>query len=71
MSESRFPGHRVIQHGLVLLATGDNLTFTKNQNMFINYLMNTIISQILLGTRVNASTNGKLYQVISVPTNVS
>ena len=33
--------------------------------------MNPMISQTLLGTKVNASTNSELYQVISVPTNVS
>ena len=57
---------------LVLLPTGDNLNFTKkNQNWLINSLMDPMISQILLETKVNASTNSDLDKLIRVPTNVS
>ena len=38
VSDSRFPGHRVIQYGLVLLAAGDNLTFTKKSKQVNNFL---------------------------------
>ena len=72
LSDCQFPRSLHYSMQLVLLPTGDNLNFTKkNQNWLINSLMDPMISQILLETKVNASTNSDLDKLIRVPTNVS